>query len=967
MLSSIVFAQTNEELLIKDLKWRSIGPANMSGRISDVEALNDDFATLVVGSASGGVWLSKDAGTTFKSIFDSYGAASIGDVAISQKDPDIIWVGTGEKNPRNSIAWGNGIYKTTNGGESFECMGLEDTHSISTILIHPDKNNTVYAAAGGHLWGYSGDRGLFKTTNGGRTWKKLTNGLPDDGKTGAIDLIMHPNDPKTMYVAFWQRIRRAYRFDSGGPNGGIFKSTDGGDSWTKLTDGLPEGYIGKIGLAISLSDPDVLMAIVEHGVQLRRNSEDYEDMSKLGTGIYRSENGGRSWKYMNRFNNRPFYYSHIYINPQNDKKVYVLYSGFSVSEDGGKTLKPGPSSIHGDYHTMWFDPNNGNRYYLGGDGGVGLTHDHQHYIFLDNLVLSQFYAVGADMRDPYYVYGGLQDNGTWGGPSNSRDSRGILTDHWSTIGGGDGFHAQVDPTDWRTVYLESQGGAIRRVNVETRESASLRPRGPGGGGRGGQQAMRPGTQQAASNITNYEEYATDEVIEKQRAAGWGRNPFRFNWSAPIVMSPHNPRTIYFAGNHLFKSVDRGDTWTIISPDLTTNDPVKIDRNTGGITLDRTGAENHCNIVTVSESPLKPGLIWVGTDDGNVQLTRNGGATWNNLTYSIPDVPRELWVSRVEASHFEEGTAYVTYDGHRSDNFQPWVFKTEDFGETWLNISSNIPDGQVIYVIKEDLKNPNLLFIGTEFNTFYTINGGQSWTELNKNMPIVAVHDLLIHPRDNDLIAATHGRGIWIMDDITPLQQATMDVLGSEAELFDSKTATRWLNISRGGSRGDFVFGGENPASGAAINYYIGSGVNGKVDIEIIDVSGENKRTYSKDAVEGINRIMWDMSFDPTEQQIRRFVSSLPRTIERMMDRVSGDAQKRMGEIAKEVEEAGNDVDKLSQLQTEMFQLMGFGGGRRMGGIRGTPAPAGDYLVKMTVNGTTYTRSITLRDDPLLKK
>ena len=954
LLSGSVLGQTMQEDLIKDMRWRSIGPANMSGRVSDIDALDDDYTTVLVGSASGGVWKSTNAGTTWEAIFSNYGSASIGDVAFFQKDPNIIWVGTGEECARNSIAWGDGIYKSTDGGATFTNMGLKDTHSIATVLPHPTDPDIVFAAAAGHLWGHSGERGVFKTTDGGETWQKLTNGLPDDGKTGAIDLIMNPDNPNELFVGMWERLRQPFRFDSGGPNGGIYKTTNGGRSWTKLTNGLPEGDTGKIGLAISRSNPSVVMAMVEHGFQPSSGGRggnppdpDYADMSKLGTGVYRSENGGRSWEFVNRYNNRPFYYSHIFINPLDDEKVYFVTGRFQISDDGGRTIRSGPGGIHGDYHTMWLDPNNENRYYIGNDGGAALTHDHNRYIFFDNIPpLAQFYAAGVDMRDPYYVYGGLQDNGTWGGPSRSKDSRGILTDHWFSIGGGDGFHVQVDPTDWRTVYVESQQGRISRRNAETRSSTTIRP--------------------SRQNIVNYQEYISEEIENTNEEKGWN-NAFRFNWSSPIVMSPHNPRTIFFGGNFLFKSVNRGDNWQIISPDLSKNDPEMTRRESGGLTRDVTGAENHGSIITISESPVTPGLIWVGTDDGNVQITRNGGVSWTNIRRNVPGVPQNLWVSRVEASHFEEGTAYLTFDGHRSDNFQPWVFKSTDFGQTWTNITNNIPDGQVIYVIKEDLKNSNLLFIGTEFATFYSLNGGNSWTKLNRNMPTVAVHDLVIHPRDGDLIAATHGRGIWIMDDITPLQQATEEVLNADSHLFESRVTTRWVNISRGGSRGHLLFQGENPSNDAFISYYLRS--PSQVTLEIADISGENTFSRTFSGQRGISKYAWNMRFDPNPEQVQQFVSNLRNRISQALPQASGDQRSRIQQLQNDLRGAGTDLNRLRTLADQIGQALGGGGrggrGGGGGGLNGQIAQPGTYVVKMTVNGQTHTETLTIRRDPIL--
>ena len=930
--SGNVHAQMDDSGIAKAFKWRNIGPANMSGRIADIEAVDKDFTTVLIGSASGGVWKSVNAGTTWEPIFNTYGAASIGDVAIYQENPDIIWVGTGEKNTRNSIAWGDGIYKSTDGGKTFTHMGLKSTHSISKIITHPSNPDIVYAAAGGHLWGYTGDRGLFKTTDGGNTWNKLTNGLPDDGKTGAIDMALDPSDVNVLYVGFWQRIRRPYRFDSGGPNGGIFKTTDAGASWTKLTSGLPEGDTGKIGLAICRSKPNVLMAFVEHGFQPKENLEngkenpDYKDMSKLGTGIYRTENGGESWQYMNRYNNRPFYYSHIYLNPIDDQIVYVVTGSYLISHDGGKTLERQNTGIHGDYQALWSDPTNKNRYYIGNDGGSALTHDHgKNYIFFDNIPISQFYAIGADMRDPYYVYGGLQDNGSWGGPSMSRERTGILTDHWFNIGGGDGFYTAVDPTDWRTVYGESQQGSIFRMNVETRESKYIQP--------------------TKENTINYDAYVTDDILKMQEKAGWGKNsPFRFNWNCAIVISPHNSQTVFFGGNVLFKTVDRGESWEIISPDLSTNDPIKIDRKTGGLTADVTGAENHCSIITISESTLKPGIIWVGTDDGNVQLTMDGGNKWANLRSNFEGVPEGIWVSRVEASHFDTGTCFVTFDGHRSDNFMPWVFKTTDFGKTWANIRGNIPDGQVAYVIREDHKNKNLLFLGTEFGAFVSTNGGETWDRFMNNLPTVAVHDLMIHPLHNDLIAGTHGRGIWICDDITPLQHMNKETQASAAYLFDQGIATQWRSISRGGSRGQFYFQGENPPRGATITYYLGADAK-EAKLTISDWKGEQAKSVELKDQTGINKYLWPFQFDPPELNDEEKV---------LFDKYTKTTE------WEERREIGNQLRESLEKRGQKFA----GINRRTQELNSIPAEPGAYKVILTVNGKSYTKSLTVRTDPM---
>ncbi len=734
-------AQAPVDAILAPFVWRNIGPANMGGRIVDIEASEGDFTRVYVASASGGVWRSVNAGTTWQSIFDDYASASIGDIAVSQANPDIIWVGTGEANNRNSVSWGDGIYKSIDGGESFVNLGLRETHQIARVVTHPTDSDLAYVCAIGHLWGYSGDRGLFRTEDGGERWSGLTNGLPADGQTGCTDLVMDPTKPTVLYAAFYHRIRRPWTFHSGGPNGGIFKTTDGGETWHELTNGLPDGETGRIGLAVYRGDPRILMAIVE--------AERRDDLSQPGSGVYRSEDAGESWTYVNTYNNRPFYYSQIRINPLNHQRVYVLTTRFMVSEDGGRTLRNGSpdEEVHGDFHAMWLDPTDEDRYYLGADKGLSLTHDHgEHFLLFDNLAIGQYYRIGVDMRDPYFVYGGLQDNGTYGGPSFSRDARGILSDanwklHW-----GDGQDVRVDPMDWRTLYTEAENGSFRRYDVVTHRLSGSRP--------------------WPRNITNY-----DGVVPALIRQG-GRE-FRYNWSAPLVMSPHDPRTLFLGAQYLFKTTDGGETWTIISPDLTTNDLVKTVRGeSGGLTPDNSGAEFHGTITSVSQSSIDPDVIWVATDDGNVQVTQDAGATWQNVRQRIRGVPDGIWAARVEASHFDVRTAYVVFDGHRSDIFTPWIFKTTNFGSKWESITDGIAEGHVVHVVREDVKNPSLLFAGTEFAVYASLNGGGRWHRLMNGMPTVATQDLVIHPRENDLVAGTHGRSIWILDDITPLQQLT---------------------------------------------------------------------------------------------------------------------------------------------------------------------------------------------------
>ncbi len=957
LLASTIFAQ-NEELF-KDLRWRNIGPANMGGRISDIQAWDDDYRYVVVASASGGVWKSTNAGTSWQPIFDEYPSASIGAVALFQKDPNIIWVGTGEANVRNSVAWGDGVYKSEDGGKTFKYVGLKGTHHIAKIVTHPTDPDVVYVAAQGHLWGNTGERGLFKTSDGGKTWARLENGLPVDGKTGCTHVQVDPLDPDVLYAAFWERLRRPYRFDSGGPNGGLFKSSDGGQSWTKLTRGLPEGDIGRIGIALYRKNPQIVMAIIEHGFQPRRGTPEYKDMSKLGTGVYRSEDGGESWIYVNRYNNRPFYYSQIYINPNDDQRVYAMGTRAQVSLDGGKTFEEGMPGISGDFHAMWIDPHDKDRYYVGNDKGISITHDHgEHFNFFDNFCISQIYAVSADNRDPYYVYVGLQDNGVWGAPSNSRDFNGILNDHWFKFHSGDGFYTAPDPMDWTTVYTESQGGRMRRNHAIFRQkSVNITP--------------------SKDNTINWDSMVPEEKDEE-------RPVFRTNWNTPFIVSHFNPHTLYYGANFLLKSVDRGEHWTIISPDLSIQEPDKIYRESGGLTRDVTRAETHCTIVTLSESPLQQGVIWAGTDDGNVQLTLDDGKKWTNVRGNIGDVPPEIWVSRVEASHFEKETCYVTFDGHRSDIFAPFVYKTEDFGKTWTNITSNLPPNHPVYVIREDLKNRELLFVGTEFAVFVSIDGGQSWIRLMNGMPTVAIHDLLIHPKDNDLIAGTHGRGVWICDDITPLQQLSEDCLSSEAYFFEGPVATRWHGISRGATRGHQLFIGPNPLSmsqvppnnspteivnTASINYYVKTSFNKSPDLKILDLSGERSFHASLENSPGIHRFRWDMHFDPSEEQKKEFLEKLESVFSQLKERVDKDQKTLLESLYKKFKGA-RTVKALNGVREDLIKNFRIFAPRRdfFGGpLRGPEAGAGVFRMTLTADEKTYSRYLNIRDDPLLKK
>ena len=988
LIGTTVTAQSpapSSDPMISDLRWRNVGNANLIGRISSIDALESDWATVIVGSASGGVWKSVNGGTSWTTIFDNYGAASIGDVKINQKNPQVIWVGTGEECGRNSAAWGDGVYKSTDGGATFANVGLKESYNIGKIVLHPTNENIVYVAAIGNIYAKIGERGVFKTIDGGKSWTKQTDGLPNDPGTGAIDMVMDPVNPEVLYVTFWQRIRYPWLLTSGGPNSGIFKSVNGGRSWTKLTKGLPTGDMGKIGIAIARTNPRVLMAHVEHGFQPPANlpdpnnpggrggggggrgggtptNPDYLDMTKLGAGMYRSEDGGATWTFLDRYLSRPFYYMHVSISPLDDKYIFSYTINYRRSTDGGKTwnqLQGGGGDGGHCWHAMWHDPHNKNRYYIGSDGGLNLTHDDgATSLRFNNINVTQYYDVAADNREPYYVCGGLQDAGSSCGPAATR-AQGIYTSDWYNLSGGDGYHAEIDPEDWRNVYTESQpdvnGGNVGRSNIETRERANIRPN--------------------KNNISNYSQYITAEMEEKAFKNNWGRQPqqmgpLRFNWSTPLLLSPNNNKMLYIGGNHLIVSGDKGATWRLLSPDLTKNDPERTIRRSGGMTPDEDpggGAEYHATIITMSESPIEPGNIWVGTDDGNIQVTRDGGATWAKVgTDNMPGLPQnDLWVSRVEASHHTRGLAYATVDGHRMAKYSPWVFKTTDYGKSWTRISNNLPEGHPLYTVKEDLKNPSLLFTGSEFAIFYSLNGGTSWTKMNNNLPTVAVHDVIVHPRDGDLIAATHGRGIWIIDDISALQQMTPAVQQSEATLFQSRPAVQWFAIQPQHNGGNLAFRGENPTRNAIISYYLSDKVPaGNVTFEITDIASSGTCTGSFPVRAGVNRIEWAMRWNSPQPQ-----GGGP----------GGAAGAGAGAAAggggggRGGGGAGGGGGAPAPCLVASNQPPpaagrgggggGGGGGRGGGGGAGRVTP-GTYRITMTANGKAYTKTILVRADPM---
>ncbi len=845
--------QTDDPIL-REFVWRSIGPANMSGRIDDIEAVADDPSTIYMGLATGGIWKSTNLGTTWTPIFDSFPVASIGDIAIAPSNPDILYVGSGESNNRQSTTRGDGVYKSTDGGETFVNVGLEDTHHISRVFVDPNDPDVVYVAAMGHLWGPNEERGLFKTTDGGRSWTN-TNFINE--YTGFTDVVMDPRDSQLLYAASYQRQRTPWGFNGGGPGSGIWKTTDGGDNWARLEgNGLPEGEFGRIGLAVSQTDPDIVYAQIEVPNPVRRQGAEAQEIDPTYSGVWKSTDGGNSWEIQSNNNSRPMYYSQIRVDPTNSDIVYTMGASFYKSVDGAKTFETVRGMGHGDHHALWINPDNPNHLMLGTDGGFNITWDQTAtWDFINTMAVGQFYEIGVDMRRPYFVCGGLQDNGSWCGPSATRSSVGIANHDWYRVGGGDGFYVRIDPTDFNVVYSESQGGSMSRRDLRTGQSTSIRPSPP----REQNGVLRPG------NVV-----PAPEANER----------YRFEWNTPIELSPHDPSTVLVAGNRFFKSRDRGNTW-VASADLTKaidRDQLSIMGVPGSefMASKNDGQSALSQALTLAESPSQPGIIWVGTDDGNLQVSRDGGTTFTDVTGNIPGAPSGYFrVSRVEASHFDPGTCYITLDNHRNEDWDPYVFVTRDFGQTFTSLANNLPVGSA-KVITEDPRNPDLLYLGTEFGLFISLNGGQEWARFQNGLPTVRVDDILVHPRDNDLVVGTHGRSIWIIDDITPLQQFTPEVAGGDAFLFEVRPAVQWLTDTQKGVTlaGAKQARGQNPEPGTAISYYLPINLDGDVELTITDMAGETVRTLTGPGTRGISRVQWDMRAntppaDPDQSTRRR--------------------------------------------------------------------------------------------------
>jgi len=803
---------------ISGLGARNIGSAAMSGRIAAIDAVQEgQRLTVFIGTASGGVWKSFNGGTTFKPVFDKQPVQSIGAVTIDPKNPKVIWVGTGESWTRNSVSVGDGVYKSVDGGENWTNMGLHDSERIAKILVNPNQTNTVYVCAPGKLWSDSDERGLYKTNDGGKTWTKILKGA--NASTGCSMISMDPTHPDTIYAGMWDFRRKGWTFRSGGdgPNAfsgsGLFKSTDGGASWTELTSpnavGLPPKPWGRSAVAIAPSKASTVYITIE--AEIPRD------------GLYRSDDSGKTWKQLDRSQNmiwRPFYFANLIVDPKDENKVYKPDGSLIASNDGGQSFSNISGGAHGDFHDVWINPNNTDHVITGDDGGVWYSYDGGNRWWKgENLPVSQFYHVSVDMDTPYHVYGGLQDNSSWIGDSSYPG--GITNSRWENVYGGDGFWAFADTADPDYIYAESQGGEMSRINRKTLESRNIKP------------------------LPQYKE-----------------GKLRFNWNTPIHLSPTQKGTLYIGSQFLFRSRDHGQTWERISSDLTTNDAEKQKQEqSGGITVDNSSAEMHTTIFSICESPKDSNLIWVGTDDGNVQLTRDGGKNWKNLTPNLKGLPRNAWVSSIDAGHFDAGTAYATFDLHTFGDMRPYVYKTTDFGNTWTQLIG--PTGDVkgyAHVVKEDIVNRNLLFVGTELGLWVSLDGGTQWAQYKGGeFPNVAVRDLAIHPRDKDLIIATHGRGIWIIDDITPLRSLTAELLAQDAAFIEARPTVQRVPAGGGWVNGDASFSGPNPTDEAVITYYQQKRhIFGDLKIEVLDSGGKVVATIPSSKRRGLNRATWSM-------------------------------------------------------------------------------------------------------------
>ncbi|NVK26548.1 MAG: hypothetical protein HWE14_00825 [Flavobacteriia bacterium] len=833
MICTLAWGQSFDPEAIESMSFRNVGPAGMSGRVTTIDF--DRFThTYYVGSASGGLWKTHNEGQTWTPIFENEKTSSIGAVAVDPNNPDVIWVGTGEGNPRNSQNSGYGMYKSIDGGETWMHLGLEDTRNIHRVIVDPTNSDVVYVAAIGVAWGDTEARGVYRTQDGGETWEKI---LYNNNRTGAADLVMDPRNPNKLIVAMWEYRRWPWEFKSGGEGSGIYVTFDGGDTWTKRTDedGLPKGNLGRCGLAIAASNPEIVYALVE---------------AKDKNALYRSEDGGANWSRISDdddIGNRPFYYADIYIDPQRPNRIYSLWSVLTRSDDGGKTWRNiGPYSfIHPDHHAFWIDPQNPDHVIDGNDGGLNISYDGGiTWRFIDNLPLAQFYHINVDNQTPYNIYGGMQDNGSWVGPAYTWRSGGIRNDLWEEVAFGDGFDVVPHPTDENVLYAMSQEGFVSRIDRETGYGKLIRPVHPDG------------------------------------------DDLRFNWNAAIAQDPFDPNTIYFGSQYVHKSTDMGDTWEIISEDLTTNDPEHQKAGqSGGLTYDVTGAENYTTILAISPSPVDndKGVIWVSTDDGKLHITKDGGETWTDVTKALKDMPEGAWIPQVVVDKDKEGSAWVVVNDYRRNNWEPYLFRTTDYGKSFKRVvNSDDVHGYVLSVAPVP-NNENLVFLGTENGLYYSLDNAETWMKWGDDLPTMPIADMAIQEREHDLVLGTFGRSAWVLDDIRPLEALAADqnsVLTNPLTAFEAPEGIRAIYRQAQGKRfgASATYSGDNRWGGARFSYWINKDTADEnfkekhIHWDITNASGDTIRHIERDYEVGLNRVSWDMM----EKGVRMPSMSEPR-------------------------------------------------------------------------------------------
>lgn len=1015
LAASSADAQTIDQAVIDGLRWRNVGPANMSGRIADVEGLPSPSKTFFVAAAAGGVWKTTNNGVTFRPVFDNYGVASLGDLAIAPSDSNTIYLGTGEPNSRNSISPGGGVFKSTDGGLTWTFMGLKETQHIGRIIVHPTNPNVAWVAALGAAWSTNKERGLYKTTDGGQTWvnKKYINDT-----TGFVDVDIHPRDPNVLFATSYHRLRGPYFLQSGGKGSALWKSTDGGETWTEVKGGgFPETMKGRMEIAIAQSNPDIMYVLVEADSAPNPRPAADAKRQERKSGLYRSADGGKTWERTATDNVRPFYYSQVRVHPKNPDRVWFSSTPVKVSDEGGKNARNSTVGLHVDHHAMWIDPVDSDRHVVGNDGGIGISYDNGgNYLFPNTIAIGQFYNVSYDMAVPYRVCGGLQDNGSWCGPSRRRQGP-ITNAMWFTFNGGDGFVTQQDPTNPDIIYGESQGGNIGRYQVSAGQRTALNKPGHREQYMKWEDSILVARGDTTRAITATQRRLVADLRGKQKKDSIDM-ALRWNWNTPFLISAHNNQTLYMGANRVMKSVRRGDGMYPISADLSYADTTKLrisTETTGGITTDATGAETFGTIVSLNESAILPGYLYAGTDDGRLWMTTNDGGAWAELTARVVGVPAGTYVSRIEPSHFDINTFYVTYDNHRRGDFTPYVFATNDAGRTFRSIAGGLPRGgaDFAHVIREDTRNADLLFVGTDVGAYASGDRGVTWQKFMTGLPNVPVHDLKVHPRDAELIAATHGRAIWIVD-IAPLQQMTKTVAAMPAYLFAPRTATQWGEAPiNGNSTGNHLFEAPSPQYGADVWYRLTTAGRGQTRIVVQDAMGDTLQTLTGPGSVGVHRVSWNFSGRPVPTAAltgaalrdsilaaRRMATSLDsiekagtvpkpaldlirKNIEGGMQGMQamarafgfaaggggggGGGGARTGWVERRAEQAPTSAAgatapaNMGIEQSELFGIMralgvtgrggrGFGGGA-------APVEPGNYLVSMTVDGQTTRQTL----------